>query len=255
MGSDPELGKTIRSTEALALRDALTGLPNRTLLEDRVEQALARARRTGSAFALILVDLDGFKEVNDFRGHRAGDAVLKTIARRLESVVRASDTVARVGGDEFVILSLDARNEKTSRSPGGPPPARCDGRTGWGATVEIDASLGWALFPTDGATSDELLARAPTGRCTPQAGNRRSAPRRLDGGIVREFELALESREVVVHYQPVLELRSGAVRTVEALVRRQHPDRGVLSPAEFLPRTSSAHQSSAPSRSTSSPRP
>jgi diguanylate cyclase (GGDEF)-like protein len=230
------LGRTIHDTESLALRDALTGLPNRTLLADRVEQSLARARRSGGAFALILVDLDGFKEVNDFRGHRAGDAVLKTIATRLESVVRASDTVARVGGDEFVILSLDARTEEQAAALVGrlrhalrrPYPVE-------GVTVEIDASIGWALFPTDGATSDELIARADGQMYATKRETGEATPRRLDGGIVREFELALERREVVVHYQPVIELPAGAVRRVEALVRREHPDRGVLSPAEFVP--------------------
>jgi diguanylate cyclase (GGDEF)-like protein len=230
------LGRTIHYTEALALRDGLTGLPNRTLLDDRVEQALARSRRSGGAFALILVDLDGFKEVNDFRGHRAGDAVLKTIARRLESVVRASDTVARVGGDEFVVLSLDAYDEQQAAALVGRlrhtlrRPYRVEG-----ATIEMDASIGWALFPTDGATPEELLARADGQMYATKRETGENATRRLDGGIVREFELALDRGEVVVHYQPILDLRNGAVRSVEALVRRQHPERGVLSPAEFVP--------------------
>ena len=230
------LGRTIHYTESLALRDALTGLPNRTLLDDRVDQAFARSRRAGGSFALILVDLDGFKEVNDFRGHRAGDAVLKTIARRLESVVRASDTVARVGGDEFVVLSLDAANEQQAAALVGRlrhalrRPYRVEG-----ATIEIDASIGWALFPADGATPDELLARADGQMYATKRETGEPPARRLDGGVVREFELALERREVVVHYQPVLALRDGAVRTVEALVRRHHPERGVLSPAEFVP--------------------
>ena len=100
------LGRQIQSAHALALRYSLTGLPNRALLHDRIEQALARSRRTQEPFALLVVDLDGFKGVNDLRGHEAGNQVLRTIARRLESVVRATDTVARVGGDEFVVLSL-----------------------------------------------------------------------------------------------------------------------------------------------------
>jgi predicted signal transduction protein with EAL and GGDEF domain len=150
--------------------------------------------------------------------------------------VRASDTVARVGGDEFVILSLDARTEQQAAALVGRlrhalrRPYRIEG-----ATVEIDASLGWALFPSDGATPDELLARADGQMYATKRETGEATPRRLDGGIVREFELALERREVVVHYQPVIELPGGAVRTVEALVRRVHPDRGVLSPAEFVP--------------------
>ena len=230
------LGRTIHYTVSLGLRDGLTGLPNRTLLDDRVEQALRRSRRTGDAFALILVDLDGFKEVNDFRGHQAGDAVLKTIARRLESVVRASDTVARVGGDEFVVLSLDAGNEQEAAALVGRlrhtlrRPYRVDG-----AVIEIDASIGWALFPTDGATPDELVRRADGQMYATKRETGTMAARRLDGGVVREFETALERREVVVHFQPMLAVRNGEVRSVEALVRRLHPERGILSPAEFIP--------------------
>ena len=230
------LGRTILSTESLALRDGLTGLPNRTLLDDRVAQALTRSRRGGGAFALILVDLDGFKEVNDLRGHRAGDAVLRTIARRLESVVRASDTVARVGGDEFVLLSLDAGDEQQAAALVGRlrhalrRPYRVEG-----AMIEIDASIGWALFPSDGATPDELLARADGQMYATKRDTGEATTRRLDAGVVREIEAALEHREVVVHYQPVLDLRNGSVRTVEALVRRHPPERGLISPAEFVP--------------------
>ena len=234
------LASRARAAETLALRDALTGLPNRTLLDDRIEQALQRARRTADAFALMAVDLDGFKEVNDIRGHDAGDQVLERIARRLESVVRASDTVARVGGDEFVVLSLGTRTEDEAAALVGRlrhalrRPYRVDG-----GTVEIDASIGWALFPADGATPEELLARADVKMFATKrdasdssAGARRGS---LDAGIVREFEVALAQNEVEVHYQPILELGSGAVRGVEALVRRRHPQRGLLAPAEFVP--------------------
>src|SRR5262249_28332680 len=94
------------------LRDPLTGLPNRALLDDRIEQALRRSRRTSERFTLIGIDLDGFKDVNDVRGHRAGDTVLKPLARRFEAVVREADTVARVGGDEFVVLSVGTGSEE-----------------------------------------------------------------------------------------------------------------------------------------------
>jgi diguanylate cyclase len=231
---------SVRAAESLALRDTLTGLPNRALLDDRIEQALQRARRTADAFALMAVDLDGFKEVNDIRGHEAGDQMLQSIARRLESVVRASDTVARVGGDEFVVLSIGTRTEAEAAVLVGRMrkslrrPYRVDG-----GTVEIDASIGWALFPADGATPEELLGRADVQMfATKRDSNNRSAAARrgsLDAGIVREFESALSRNEVVVHYQPVLDLRSGTVLGVEALVRRQHPQRGLLAPAEFVP--------------------
>ena len=176
----------------------------------------------------MVVDLDGFKEVNDIRGHDAGDQVLQSIARRLESVVRASDTVARVGGDEFVVLSLGTRTEdggggsRRSAPHALRRPYRVDG-----GIVEIDASIGWALFPDDGATPEELLGRADVQMFATKrdSGDRSSASRRgsLDAGIVREFESALKQNEVVVHYQPSSTSASGAVQGVEALVRRLHP--------------------------------
>ena len=227
------------AAESLALRDGLTGLPNRALLDDRLEQALQRARRSASSFALMVIDLDGFKEVNDIRGHDAGDRVLQSIARRLESVVRASDTVARIGGDEFVVLSLETRSEAEATALVGRlrhalrRPYTVDG-----GVVEIDASIGWAIFPDDGASPDELLGRADEQMfLTKRDSSDDSAiPRRgsLDAGIVREFEAALRQKEVVVHYQPIIDLRTGVVSSVEALVRRRHPERGLLPPAEFL---------------------
>ena len=228
------------AAESLALRDTLTGLPNRALLDDRIDQALQRARRTADAFALMVVDLDGFKEVNDIRGHDAGDQVLKGIARRLESVVRASDTVARVGGDEFVVLSIGTRTEDEAAILVGRlrHALRRPHRVG-GGVVEIDASIGWALFPADGATPEELLARADVQMFATKrdAGDSSATLRRgsLDAGIVREFESALMRDEIVVHYQPILDLQNGLVKSVEALVRRHHPQRGLLAPAEFVP--------------------
>jgi diguanylate cyclase len=226
--------------ESLALRDPLTGLPNRALLDDRLDQALERSRRTPESFALMVVDLDGFKEVNDIRGHDAGDQVLQSVARRLESVVRASDTVARVGGDEFVVLSLGTGAEEEASALVGRlrhalrRPYRVEG-----SVVEMDASIGWAIFPSDGATPEELLGRADTQMfATKRDSNDDSGLARrgsLDAGIVREFEAALEQGEVVVHYQPVIDLCSGAVVGVESLVRRRHPERGLLAPAEFVP--------------------
>jgi diguanylate cyclase len=231
------LTRSLRSAKSLALRDSLTDLPNRALLNDRVEQALRRAQRTGESFALIVLDLDGFKEVNDIRGHRAGDEVLCRLARRLESMVRSSDTVARIGGDEFVVLSLGAGDEEEAAAlvrrlrQALRRPFAIDG-----GTVEIDASIGWALFPDDGATPEELVGRAD-GQMYATKRDAGDDERRggLDAGIVREFETALERNELVVHYQPIIRLGDGSVRGIEALVRRLHPERGVVSPAEFIP--------------------
>jgi diguanylate cyclase len=233
------LDRGLRRARSLALRDPLTALPNRVLLEDRIQQALARSQRTGEAFTIICVDLDGFKDVNDVRGHGAGDAVLRSLARRFEAIVRASDTVARVGGDEFVILSLGTGDDEQAAALVGRlrhalrRPFRVEG-----STVEIDGSVGWAVYPTDGATAPELMARADG----QMYATKRDAPddtllmrRGVDAGVIRDVEIALARDELVVVYQPILDLRGGEPRSAEALVRRLLPDRTLLPPAEFVP--------------------
>jgi diguanylate cyclase (GGDEF)-like protein len=224
--------------QRLALRDALTGLPNRALLDDRVAQAFARSRRSGEPFALLVVDLDGFKGVNDIRGHEAGNEVLRAISRRLEASVRETDTVARVGGDEFVLLSLGTSSDDEAAALAGR--VRHALRRTYrveGGLVELDASIGWALFPQDGLTSGDLLARADgqmyaTKRDMSEETVAQRPP--LDGGVVRDLEKALELDEIMVHYQPIVALPSGAVVAVEALVRRIRGDR-LIGPSEFVP--------------------
>ena len=222
-----------------ALRDALTGLPNRVLLEDRMEQALTRSRRTGEPFTLILVDLDGFKAVNDVHGHGAGDAVLRTLARRFEAILRASDTVARVGGDEFVVLSIGTGDDEPAAGLVGRlrhalrRPFRVNG-----ATIEIAGSLGCAVFPTDGATADELLFRADGEMYAAKRDTSDATvlPRRgVNVGIVRDVETALERNELVVFYQPIIDVRTGKPIAAEALVRRLSPERALVPPADFVP--------------------
>ncbi|MEI7760928.1 MAG: EAL domain-containing protein [Thermoleophilia bacterium] len=226
--------------ESLALKDALTGLPNRALLEDRLDQAIESARRTAGSFALMAIDLDWFKDVNDTRGHETGDEVLRSIAHRLESVVRASDTVARVGGDEFIVLSLGTSTEDEAAALVSRlrTALREPHPTGTGL-VEVGASIGLALFPGNGVTPQELLAQADVqmfatkrSTSTDSTFTRRSS---LEARIIREFESALAHDEVVVHYQPVLDLKTGIVHGAEALVRVYHPSRGLLAPAEFIP--------------------
>jgi diguanylate cyclase (GGDEF)-like protein len=226
------------SAQRLALRDALSGLPNRGLLDDRIGQALARSRRTTEPFALFVIDLDGFKGVNDIRGHAAGNQVLTDVARRLESVVRGTDTVARFGGDEFVIVSIGTGSDEEASALVGRVrnalrrPYRVEG-----GLVELDASIGWAIFPQDGVTPVDLLARADgqmyaTKRDTSEESVVPRLP--LDGGVVLDLESALDRDEIAIHYQPIVDIRSGEVRGVEALVRRIRADR-LVAPSEFVP--------------------
>jgi diguanylate cyclase (GGDEF)-like protein len=222
-----------------ALRDPLTGLPNRALLDDRIEQAFRRSRRSGEPFTLIVIDLDGFKDVNDVRGHRAGDIVLKTLARRFEAIVRETDTVARVGGDEFVILSMGTGSDDRAGALVGRlrnalrRPFKAEG-----SSVEIDGSIGWAVFPDDGSTGDELLARADgqmyaTKRDT--SDENVMLRRGVDAGVVRDVEAALAQNELLVLYQPILDVSTGAPHSAEALIRRVLPDGSLVPPAEFVP--------------------
>ncbi len=207
------LNLRVRAAHSEALRDALTGLPNRVLLDDRIEQAIRRSRRSGEPFTLIAVDLDGFKDVNDVRGHRAGDIVLKTLARRFEAVVRDHDTVARVGGDEFVVLSIGTGSDERAGAVVGRlrhalrRPFRAEG-----TSVEIDGSIGFAVFPDDGATAEELLARADGQMYATKRDTSDESVlirRGVDAGIVRDVEAALEQNELLVVYQPIIDLATG----------------------------------------------
>jgi diguanylate cyclase (GGDEF)-like protein len=222
-----------------ALRDPLTGLPNRALLDDRIEQAFRRSRRSGEPFTLIAIDLDGFKEVNDVRGHRAGDMVLKTLARRFEAVLREADTVARVGGDEFVVLSIGTgADDRASALVGRLRNALRRPFKVEGTVVEVDGSIGWAVFPDDGNSAEDLLAHADgqmyaTKRDT--SDDTVMLRRGVDAGIVRDVENALERNELLVVYQPIIDLASGEPTSAEALIRRVLPDGGLVPPAEFVP--------------------
>ena len=226
------------SVEHAARFDALSGLANRAEFFRRFRSELDEAGATGDRTAVLYVDLDGFKAVNDVWGHEAGNGVLRTIARRLQNAVRESDTVARIGGDEFVILSLGTQKDAEAAALVGRlrtslrRPFRING-----SPVELDASVGWALFPQDGLAPGELLAQADGQMyATKRDTSDESVVERgaLDANVVRDLELALAHNEIVVHYQPIVDLRSGEVRAVEALVRRAHTDR-LVGPSEFIP--------------------
>jgi diguanylate cyclase (GGDEF)-like protein len=231
--------------DAMARLDPLTGLPNRLLLRERLSEALARLTRTGEACALLLIDLDRFKPVNDTLGHPVGDALLEKVADRLRSTVRPTDTVARIGGDEFVILQAGVRDAAGTQAL-----ARrivdLIGRTYMveGHLLTIGASVGVALAPEDGADADRLLKNADLalyrakldGRGTyrffePEMDARMQARRKLE----LDMRQALARREFQLHYQPQLQLESEKLIGCEALIRWRHPDRGLVSPADFIP--------------------
>ena len=227
----------------LAYHDSLTDLPNRLLLQDRLQQAIARAQRDSACVALLVMDLDNFKDINDSLGHYAGDRVLQQVASRVRGFLREVDTVARLGGDEFAIIlpaTDDRRGELTARRLLGEieRPLVVDGQA-----LGVHASIGIAVFPAHGATADVLLQKADASMyvakqdrtgCSLYAAERdHHAHRRLS--LIAEFRRGLENQEFVLDYQPIVELRTGALVAVEALVRWNHPERGRLLPADFLP--------------------
>jgi diguanylate cyclase (GGDEF)-like protein len=229
-----------------ALHDALTGLPNRVLALNRVEQMLARARRQQLPVAALYVDVDGFKNVNDSFGHAAGDELLRIVARRLGSVVREGDTAARLGGDEFVVLvegsTLDAGPELVAERLLEVLHEPYDMRAEIGRELTLSASIGIA-FGLRGS-ADELLRDADIALYEAKGAGRdryvlfnsdmQSAFRdRLT--VQMDLVEALEQHQLFLLYQPTFDLRSESVIGVEALVRWRHPTRGVLSPADFIP--------------------
>ena len=231
--------------EHLAHFDALTQLPNRMLLGDRMQLAMAQTERNGKVLAVAYLDLDGFKPVNDQYGHSVGDKLLVEVAQRLKSCIRAGDTVSRLGGDEFVLLfaELDSIREcdhAISRVISVlTMPFRIAGHE-----IFISASIGVTLYPQDGSDSDTLLRHADQAMyAAKQAGrnrfhlfdpenDRRARVRRDEVGRIRE---ALEQGEFELFYQPKVNMRQGNVVGAEALIRWQHPERGLLLPGEFLP--------------------
>jgi len=229
---------------ALAHRDPLTGLPNRRLFEDRLEIALAQAHRYRHRVALIVVDLDRFKQVNDGFGHAAGDELLRGVAERLGATVREGDTVARLGGDEFTMLlpgihyaeDLAAISRKLVESLR--KPFRLEGRE-----VHVTASGGISLYPEDGEDGDALLKSADAamyrakerGRDNFQLFSQAMAEKALERRSLEDsLRAALDKQELTLHYQPSLELATGRVTGVEALLRWQRPELGVMSPKDFM---------------------
>jgi diguanylate cyclase (GGDEF)-like protein/PAS domain S-box-containing protein len=230
--------------EHQALHDALTGLANRTLFRSRIDQAVKAERSTGLRAAVLVIDLDGFKEVNDSLGHAAGDELLMELGRRLCASVRVSDTVARLGGDEFGVLlpyasvSHDVTGAVERMHAAIEEPIALQG-----LSLSLQASVGVALYPEDGKDVETLL------RCADAAMYHAKADKSgwafYDSRLVRydtarltlmgELRRALDQRELVLYYQPKATLADGKVHSVEALVRWKHQVRGIIPPDDFIP--------------------
>jgi len=234
-------------TEALqhqALHDSLTGLPNRVLFGDRVTHAIRAALRTGESLALLVMDLDDFKQVNDSLGHQQGDVLLKLVTERIVGCLRDSDTVARLGGDEFGIL------------PGGGTDLAGAAKTVWtiqqaleppflvdGHVIDVKASIGMTLIPVHGDNVDDLLRRADlamydakragTGYALFAAEQEETPARRL--ALLGELRQCIAREELVLHYQPKIDLTTGGIVGVEALTRWNHPSGRLFMPAAFMP--------------------
>ena len=236
--------KAEHELQRLALHDQLTGLPNRSLLLDRLDQAIRTARRLQTPLALMVMDLDHFKEVNDSLGHEAGDLLLRETATRLVSVIRETDTVARIGGDEFavVLAGTDQHGAVTVAQKmvaSLQRPFQIEG-----GALEVSASIGIALWPRHGEDVQTLLRRADMamyaakrstagyGVYAEEAGDDEGSNQLA---LMAELRHGLSHDEVTVMYQPIVAMDSHEVTRVEALARWRHRERGLVPPAEFIP--------------------
>lgn len=228
----------------MAYHDALTGLPNRLLIHDRISVALPQAKRQNHMLALIYLDLDNFKVINDTLGHLAGDQLLRAVSQRLKSQVRQGDTIARMGGDEFMFLfpgisdSKDAGTVASKILQSFSLPYQVDGQE-----IHVTASIGISIFPNDGQDVQTLIKNADTAlyRAKEQGGNNFQVftpamnelfLERLT--LAKELRQALDHEELVLYYQPLIDIRSGQIVSMEALVRWQHPKNGLIMPGKFI---------------------
>ncbi|HVY62961.1 MAG TPA: EAL domain-containing protein, partial [Planctomycetota bacterium] len=230
--------------ERQATHDALTGLPNRALLQDRLGVAIAAARRSRRPLALLLMDLDRFKEINDTLGHATGDTVLRQVGPRVRRAIRESDTVARLGGDEFAVLLPDVGDATSALSVARGILSRvAEPILLEGQVLQPGASIGIALYPDHGDDADALLKRADVAMYLAKRAGAGVAvyAAELDPNSRRRLALtsalrgAIEAGELFLEFQPKLDIRSGRVRGAEALVRWRHPQLGVVAPAQFIP--------------------
>ncbi|MEI6412659.1 MAG: EAL domain-containing protein, partial [Pseudomonadota bacterium] len=234
-----------KQLEHLAHYDPLTHLPNRVLLADRLRQAMAGSQRHGHSLAVVYLDLDGFKEVNDHHGHDVGDELLIAVSHQMKEALRDSDTLARIGGDEFVAVLVDLEQSqdwepvltRLLRAIANPVMMS-------GVVLQVFASIGVTLYPRDDADADQLLRHADQAMyIAKQAGKNRyhlfdvaqDTAMKTQQGSLDRIRQALEQDEFLLYYQPKVNMKTGRVIGAEALIRWQHPERGLLSPAAFLP--------------------
>jgi diguanylate cyclase (GGDEF)-like protein/PAS domain S-box-containing protein len=250
LGSGVDITEHLRAERQiahLAYHDPLTGLPNRALLREHLDLALARARRNAGAVALLYLDLDDFKLVNDSLGHGAGDELLCRVALELRDRVRATDLIVRQGGDEFLLLLADLDAGSAQRDAQAAAVAvrgaLADPFRIAGAEFHVGASIGISLFPRDALDAEALLKHADTAMYQAKAAGRsevvvyhddpRQPIERLS--LSTRLRRAISSDELVLHWQPIVDLAGGTVSAVEALVRWRDPDRGLLLPGDFVP--------------------
>jgi len=228
-----------------AQHDVLTGLPNRMLLNDRIGQAIALSRRHGKKLAVLFLDLDGFKHVNDSLGHSTGDKLLQSVAKRLGDCVRASDTVSRQGGDEFVVLLSEVQQaEDVAISARRILEAVATAHPIDMHNLHVTTSIGISIYPDDGADAETLIKNADTAMYQAKDNGRQSyqffEPAMNVRAVERQFieeglRRALERHEFALHYQPKIDLKTGEINGAEALLRWTHPAQGPISPARFIP--------------------
>jgi len=228
-----------------AQHDVVTNLPNRLLLNDRITQSIALALRQNKSLAVIFLDLDRFKYINDSLGHKTGDKLLRSVSKRLLASVRGSDTVSRQGGDEFVILLSEISHpEDAAKSAKKILLSLSAPHSIAGQDLHIDGSIGISVYPEDGKDAETLIKNADTAMYHAKGTGRnnfqffkgdmnlRAVERQSLEGSLRH---ALEREQFLLHYQPKVNLDTGEITGVEALIRWQHPDRGLISPGRFIP--------------------
>jgi diguanylate cyclase (GGDEF)-like protein/PAS domain S-box-containing protein len=228
-----------------AQHDFLTGLPNRMLLNDRVSQAMALARRHIKKVAILFLDLDGFKHINDSLGHAIGDKLLQSVAKRLVDCVRGSDTVSRQGGDEFVVLLSEVeRSEDAALKAGRMLQAVAEPHPIDHHDLHVTTSIGVSVYPDDGLDSETLIKNADTAMYQAKENGRQSfqffkppmSVRAVERQSIEEgLRRALERQEFSLCYQPKIHLKTGDISGAEALLRWEHPSRGLVPPAKFIP--------------------